>query len=181
MPPKYETVEITIDDETIAEADLWTITYPVMWHVDIYNGPDEYEQSLKPFSNEQRLIFALTWYMSEVKNGGHKQFYGNSTGIVWRDASQAFEAIGLQPGAAIIRETANRMGGNPSRDREQRIAQLEEHLPDFSDLDSRFYELSRSTDIDQAMLEHIRSHSVAFHYSGQIQVSSEVVHKFLRE
>ena len=166
--PKYETVDVTVDDSTIAEADVWTIIHPVWWLADIYNGPDEYERSLEQFSNEQRLMFALRWYMSEVNNGGHHQFYSNSTGIVWKDACKAFSAINVKKGADIILESADRLGGSPSLDHDQRYEELAEHNPDFSDLDDRFYELSSNTDIDQAMLIFIRANAAAFHFSGRV-------------
>lgn len=166
--PEYETVDVTVDDNTVAEGDVWTIIHPVWWRANIYEGPDEYERSLKQFSNEQRLIFALLWYMSEVKNGGHRQFYSNSTGIVWKDACRAFRAIDIKQGAEIILESANRLGGNPSLDRDQRCAQLDELAPDFSDLDDRFYKLARSMNIEQAAVALIRANPAAFHFSGPV-------------
>jgi len=166
--PKYETVDVTVDDSTIAEADVWTVIHPVWWIADIYNGPEEYERSLEQFSTEQRLMFALRWYLSEVNNGGHRQFYSNSTGIVWKDACRAFSAIGLKKGAGIILDSADRLGGDPSLDHEQRHEQMAEHNPDFSDLDDRFYELSDKADIDQAMLEYIRANAAAFRFTGQV-------------
>ncbi len=166
--PTYETVEVTVDDTTIAEADSWTVIHPVWWIADIYNGPEEYERSLRGFSDEQRLIFALLWYMSEVNNGGHSQFYSNSTGVVWKDACRAFSAIGVKKGANIILESADRLGGDPALDREKRFEQLAQHDPDFSDLDDRFYELDGEADIEEAMLDFIRANPAAFHFSGQV-------------
>ena len=166
--PRYETVDVTIDDDTIAQADLWAIIQPVWWIADIYNGPDEYERTLRQFSNAQRLMFALQWYMSEVNNGGHHQFYSNSTGIVWKDACQAFRAVDIKKGADIILESADRLGGNPALDQERRQEQLADHKPDFSDLDDRFYDLESNTDIEQAMLEFIRTDPAAFHFSGKV-------------
>lgn len=166
--PKYETVDITIDDRTIAEGDVWTILHPVWWIADIYDGPDEYERSLERFSNEQRLMFALRWYLSEVNNGGHRQFYSNSAGIVWKDACRAFSAIDVKKGADIILESADRLGGRPSLDRDLRCAELDEYDPDFSDLDERFYALSRETGIEEAMLAFMHGNNAAFHFSGPV-------------
>lgn len=166
--PKYETVDVTVDDSAIAEADVWTIIQPVWWIANIYNGPDEYERSLERFSNEQRLIFALRWYLLEVNNGGHRQFYSNSTGIVWKDVCRAFSVIGLKKGAGIILDSADRLGGAPSLDRGQRHQQIAEHKPDFSDLDERFHGLCQEADIYQAMLECIRSNAAAFRFTGQV-------------
>lgn len=168
MPPRYETVEVTVDDATIADGDVWKIIEPVWWLADIYNGPDEYHRSLRQFSAEQRQMFALRWYLSEVNNGGHHQFYSNATGVVWKDACKAFRAINIKKGADIILASADRMGGNPSLDRELRYEQLAEYDPDFNDLDESPYELEKNTDIEKAAFAFIRDRSAAFHFSGEI-------------
>ena len=84
--------EITFDigDREIDGDDYFAVIEPVFWSVSIYDGPEKYESDLASFSNEQRLLLAYHWYLSEVNNGGHDQFYYNSTGIVWRDALKAF-------------------------------------------------------------------------------------------
>ena len=169
MPPRYETVRVTVDDATIAEGDISRIIEPVWWLADIYSGPDEYERSLGQFSAEQRLMFALQWYTSEVNNGGHHQFYSNSTGVVWKDACQAFRAIHMEKGAEIILASADCLGGDPSLDRELRYEQLAEYNPDFDDVDDEFYKLEETADIDQAILAFIREHPAAFYFSGEIR------------
>lgn len=168
MPPGYETVNITVDDATIADGDIWKIIEPVWWLADIYSGPDEYDRSLCQFSAEQRLIFALQWYISEVNNGGHRQFYFNSTGVVWKDACKAFSAINIKKGADIILASADRMGGNPSLDRELRYEQLAKYNPGFDDLDDEFYQLEKTANIEQAVVAFIREHPSAFHFSDKI-------------
>ena len=92
------------DDDPMAVID------PVWWRGNIYDGPEAYEGSLGSFTKAQRFVWAMLWYDAEVNNGGHDQFYGNSTGIVWRDALSGFEAIGAPEAAAILRESANRLG-----------------------------------------------------------------------
>ena len=168
MPPQYETVEIVVDDNTIASGDLAKILEPAWWIVTIYHGPDEYERTLAQFSREQRLMFALRWYISEVKNGGHLQFYRNPTGIVWKDAAHAFDALDLDEGVSIVTDSAERLGGKPSRVRENRQKQLEEHEPNFRDLDERLYALDREANLDQAMRDFIRKNAEAFYFSGPV-------------
>lgn len=166
--PKYETVHVTVDDGTIASGDIWKVIHPVWWTADIYHGPFEYERKLKLFSDEQRLIFALLWYISEVSNGGHSQFYSNSTGVAWKDARRAFRAIGIDEGAEIILASADRLGGDPALDREERHRQRAHFAPEFDDLDTRFYELKADVNIDQAMLALIRTKPGAFYFSGEV-------------
>ena len=46
----------------------------------------------------------MIWYIAEVNNGGHDQFYFNSTGIVWKDALAGFGELGIDEAVEIIQE-----------------------------------------------------------------------------
>jgi hypothetical protein len=82
-----ESIErIVVNDDTIDNGNHHDVLDPVWWLTNIYEGEEAYNQSLADFSREQRLILAIEWYFAEVNNGGHGQFYFNSTGIVWKDA-----------------------------------------------------------------------------------------------
>ena len=111
--PRREKVHVQVDDATIAGDNPWAVIEPVWWLADIYDGAAAYEHSLQQFSQSQRFVFAVRWYIAEVNNGGHNQFYSNSTGIVWRDAVAGFEAIGAPRAATIVKISAERMGGSP--------------------------------------------------------------------
>lgn len=164
-------VHITIDDELInnpGEYAATNIIEPVWWSVNIYDGLESYEKSLKPFSKEQRYVIAIEWYLSEVNNGGHDQFYFNSTGIVWKDALEGLKEIGIDEAAVILEESIQRMGGDPSFSREVRQKQLENLEPDFEDLDTKFYDLEEKIDIEKLMYKYILEHKSAFYFEGSI-------------
>lgn len=166
---RTEQVQLSVDRQLIsAAADPFTVIEPVWWSADIYGSLEDYESSLAPFSREQRLTVAVWWYIAEVNNGGHGQFYDNSTGIVWPDAAAGFEMLGLTQGVQIVRESARRLGGNPSRDRAERQQQLEASDPDFSDLDDRFYELQDAVDLGARILQYMRQHPDPFLFSGTV-------------
>jgi hypothetical protein len=160
-------VEVRIDDSVIAKGDPMEVIDPVWWQASIYDGWDAYERTLAPFSQAQRYAFAILWYDAEVNNGGHSQLYANSTGIVWRDALAGFDAIGLPEGAAIVRESAGRIGGNPALDREERNRQLEALAPKFDDLDERYYALGET--VNRKLMEYIRSRPQDFYFSGVVE------------
>lgn len=164
-----EQLNFEIGDREIDGDDYFPVIEPAFWSVSIYDGPEQYERDLANFSHEQRLLLAYHWYLSEVNNGGHEQFYDNSTGIVWMDALKAFEAIGVQSVVTIIQKSANRLGGKPSLDREERQQQLEDFDPDFEDLDQELFALEARVDIDQKMLEFIRTHRQRFFFSGSVE------------
>lgn len=166
---KYENIHLRVDDATIAAGDLSEIMRPVACTANIYDGPAEYEQSLRNFSKAQRLVFALQRYDSEVNNGGHDQFYFNSTGIVWRDALEAYNAIGALGIADILQQSAERLGGSPSLDRGERQQQMSELAPTFNDLDNRFYAES-SADVDRRVKSYIRARPADFYFDGFVEI-----------
>jgi hypothetical protein len=168
-PMERVTECVRIDDEVINQGDPYAIIDPVWWTANIYEGEQKYNESLAPFSQEQRYIFAVIWYIAEVNNGGHDQFYFNSTGIVWKDALAGFRELGIDEAVEIIQESAARMGGNPSLDRATRQEQLDTYQPNFDDLDTRFYELEENVDIDEAMRRYILQHRSAFYFEGEVQ------------
>jgi len=166
---RREKVHVEVDDATIAGDDPHAVIHPVWWRADIYDGPGMYDHSLREFSRPQRHVFAVLWYIAEVNNGGHHQVYSNSTGIVWRDAMEGFEAIGVPRAAKIVAVSADRLGGSPSQDREERYDQMEAFEPDFEDLDDAFYQLQKKVNLDEQMMSFIRSRPESFYFSGTIE------------
>ncbi len=164
---KMKREKVIIDDDFIATKDIAAIIHPVWFTANIYGSYTDYETSLARFSRSQRLVHAAEWYQAEVHNGGHDQFYSNSTGIVWEDARTAFTEFGLPEVAEIIGESAKRMGGQPSFDRDERNDVLDAEQPNFDDLDDRFYKL---TDIDPKILDYIRKRPKDFLFSGEVEI-----------
>jgi Domain of unknown function (DUF4375) len=156
-----------IGDAEIDANDYFAVIEPVFWAVNIYDGPDTYENDLARFSMEQRYVLGCHWYLSEVYNGGHHQFYYNSTGIVWNDAKIGFESIGTAEIAAIIDESARRLGGRPSLYTEERQHQLA-NGPSLDDLDEKLFALENDLDLDVQIMEYIRKNRKQFYFSGLV-------------
>ena len=165
--PELETRFVRIDDAAIDRGSSCEIIDPVWWTGNIYDGAAAYKASLRGFSQNQIRIFALCWYTAEVSNGGHHQFFSNSTGIVWPEALSALEAIGSHDGAAILREAIDRLGGTPPRDREARNDLLDRLEPNFDDLDTRHYAIP---DIDAKATAFVRRNRVDFLFEGNVMV-----------
>jgi len=165
---KLKRVEITIDDATIAKGDPQEVIEPVWDQVDIYGSLADYERTLKRFSERQRHVLAVLWYRAEVNNGGHDQFFSNSTGIVWPDAEGGFDAIGVPEGAAIIRTASDRIGG-ADRKRAARQEQLDVRTVEFEDLDDRFYKLDSSDMLDRQLMKYIREAPSDFYFHGTVE------------
>lgn len=163
------TEHIKVDDEVIDKGNPFKVIEPVWWTADIYDGEAQYDTSLAGFSREQRLLFAVRWYVAEVNNGGHDQFYFNSTGIVWKDALAGLREMGVGEVAEILAESAKRLGGNPSLNRKTRWKQLDTLDPNFDDLDTRFYDLENEVDLDAVMSDYIMKHRSSFYYEGDVE------------
>jgi hypothetical protein len=168
-PLEKTTEHLVIDNAVIDKGDPSTVIDPVWWTADIYDDERRYNESLSSFSLEQRHVFAIAWHMAEVNNGGHEQFYSNSTGIVWQDALAGYKAVGLQEAALILEQSAARMGGKPGLERETREEQLDSLNPDFDDLDDRFYKLQKAVDFERAMMKYILNHRSAFYFEGDVE------------
>lgn len=167
-PRDKKTVHITVDDTTI-NANYYSrdIVAPLWWSVSTDKGEEKYENDLKPFSIPQRYLFAIEWYIAEVNNGGHDQFYFNSTGIVWEDALKGFEAIGASKNVEILKESIARIGGNPSKDhmtRQENLLDIKEL--DLSDLDKLYYE--SEGDVMNLLCSYIKANAKDFYFSGKV-------------
>ena len=129
----------TITVEEIKETDdMWSINEPAYWSINIYGSYDDYLESAKGFTIEQRYLNAICWYFAEVNNGGHHQFFYNSTGIVWEDALAGLRLFKMDELAENLQSVINYFGGSVPFDRAERWTILqdwenEEELFDFLD------------------------------------------------
>lgn len=165
---EYKTEKIVVDDAVISSNDDFRVIEPVWWSVSIYDGEKQYNKDLERFSKPQRYVFAIEWYLSEVNNGGHDQFYSNSTGIVWEDAMKGFQEIGATENYNIIKESAIMLGGKPNKDREKRQDELDKYEPNFSELDDRYYASENS--MFEKLHAYIMTNSKDFYFNGEVKI-----------
>jgi len=164
---EIEAVEVIIDEELIKSKDIFRIIEPLWWNVNIYDSVEEYESNLSEFNDYQKYIFAIEWYIVEVNNGGHDQFYFNSTGIVWEDALMGFKEIGAEENYIVLLESTKLLGGTPSKVREERQNQLDKLEPDFDELDNRLYDSEK--ELYEKINEYILKNMEMFEYKGMVK------------
>ena len=133
--PRHRTITV---EEIQATDDMWTINEPMYWTINIYGSYDDYLESAKSFTVEQRYLNAISWYFAEVNNGGHHQFFYNSTGIVWEDALAGLRLFKMDPLADNLQSVVDYFGGTIPFDRAERWTILqdwenEDELFDFLD------------------------------------------------
>ena len=128
--PRYRTITV---EEILATDDMWTINEPAYWTINIYGSYDDYLESAKGFTLEQRYLNAISWYFAEVNNGGHHQFFYNSTGIVWEDALAGLQRFKMDELANNFQTVLDYFGGTVPFDREERwkLLQQSEDNPEF--------------------------------------------------
>jgi len=163
-------VFIEIDDSVIQSNDIEKIMEPLRHSVSIDDGEEKYEAGLSCFSTPQRYLYAIQCYIEEINSGGHEQFYYNASGMVWADVLKAFEALGAAENVRIVKESAGRIGGLPSKDRDKRQKQLDEYEPNFDDLDAAYYD--SEMDMGALLCAYIQSHAQDFYFSGEVMVSN---------
>ena len=165
--PDYTPQRMVVDDALIDEGSSHAVIQPLWWSCDIYKSPEAYHESLKPFSHEQCHVFAVEWYLSEVYNGGHHQFFYNGTGIVWKEALEGLKAMGAGEAEAILTEAVMLLGGNPSLHREERWNQLDQASEEALDaLDTRLYDMPE--DINSKLMAYITANRKQCYFDGTV-------------
>ena len=165
---KMTTVSFDINEEFIDDTKngSFEIIEPLWRSVDICSDEQKYESDLSKFTLEQRYVFAISSYIAEVNNGGHDQFYFNSTGIVTEDALKGFKAIGLNENYSILKKSIERLGGMPLKDRYKRQKQLEKSEANFDDLNTAFY----NTNPEIELMKYIKANKDKFYFKGDVTI-----------
>ena len=131
--PRQRTITV---EEILATDDMWTINEPAYWTINIYGSYDNYLESAKGFTVEQRYLNAICWYFAEVNNGGHHQFFYNSTGIVWEDALAGLRLFKMDILADNLQSVIDYFGGSVPFDRAERwtiLKDWDDEVFDFLD------------------------------------------------
>lgn len=171
MQPKMNKKHFVFSENDIVEGkySAWDLIQPLWYNVSIYDGIEVYNKDLEQFTDGQRKIFALMWYDSEVCNGGHDQFFFNSTGIVWKDAIEGMRMIGAEKTAENFQKAIDMFGGAVPFDRDERCDMLDElceneDFDDFEEIDSFYYE---DEEMESLMNEYVKKHPAEFVVDGE--------------
>lgn len=100
----------------------------------------------------QKHYLAVSIYGWQVSNGGHSQYFFNSSGNYWKSALSGLHAIGAKTRSSVLEDAVARFGGQgPPEDRAVRIAALQNleggRKMAFDDLDERFYDAAEDFDV----------------------------------
>lgn len=125
--------------------EYWDIVGPVWNVIDIYEGPEVFQQTYNSVPRESGLMFAAHFCQSDVCSGGFEQFFWNPTGVLAPEAVEGFREIGLPQLAALIESAMEVLGPVYPRDRNERKSRLS-RIPEvvFDALDETFFALIKS-------------------------------------
>jgi hypothetical protein len=113
--------------------------------INIYDGPDVFLETFNQVRREIGLLYATAWCQDEVCNGGFRQFFDNSTGVLAPEAVEGFIAIGQPQIAELVVQAMAKLGLPYQRDRGTRESALEQLPKDaFDELDTKFYALTHT-------------------------------------
>lgn len=168
---KLKYAKFTVEDiKSLEENPSFDIVEPMWGTISIYDGYEKYLQSAQTFTLEQRYLLAITWYFAEVNNGGHHQFFHNSTGTVWEDALNGFKHFGMNEYTANFQKVIDYCGGTISFDREERYRMLEK----LEENEEEFYKLLDEADNfvfkyegEENELTYIKNYPEKFVFEGE--------------
>ena len=157
-------VDFIIEELRRGNMEAAQLIEPMYDLIELENA-EAYERSMQPFPRPLRLIFAVEAYMAEVYNGGHEQFFFNSSGVVWQDALEGLKVIGAVNAAAILERAVSKMKHPIPDDTAERRAmmdELEEEL--FEEDDDALYALDM--DLPELEKEFVRRNAAELVQEG---------------
>ena len=167
---------ITLTDMENIIDDYNSIVDPMWYTINIYDSYESYLDSAKNFTDEQRYLLALTWYNAEVMNGGHHQFFWNSTGILSHDVLEGMKLFGMTKNFENFSKIIQFFGGNIPTDRQERIKVLnvieEKHEDAMWDIlyatNNATYSEELGNEFYEKIIDFIKKNPEKFLYSGNI-------------
>src|SRR4051812_47392155 len=83
------------------------------------------EEDYRRLPRRERHVWDVTWFDAEIRNGGFRQFFTNSTGDHWRATLEALREISEGSVASRLEEACSLFpDGRPGEDQEAREEQL---------------------------------------------------------
>jgi Domain of unknown function (DUF4375) len=153
-----------IDRPVTGEDWPWEIASNLDDYIEFHEREKVLRETMAPATPGQRAIYSCIWYEYEVCNGGHEQFFWNSTGILWDEALAGFIRMGATEYAAILKAAISLFpNGVPAKDRKTRKEQLEK-IPEghLDRLDNALYELKKQQNFDEILTRYIKIHPDEF-------------------
>jgi len=124
----------------MAKTDYWEQIEEAFEEVDIYEGFTEYTESAEKYPKWKIELLAVHSAMREIANGGLRQFFLNSTGILAPEAVQGFRNVGQDQLADLLEKAMEILskGEEYRRDRKVRNERLGVEIGDEDEEEEDF-------------------------------------------
>jgi len=116
---------------------------------------------IKDLTPVQRVAYLAYWYMSEVENGGHFQYFANEGHFDHDEVARALTTIGATEEATILNDALKKVRLSPieqPQTAEQYLA--DEEVANLSHYDVAFAECKRS--VFQCLEDYLNKHETEF-------------------
>lgn len=152
-----------LDDAKLA----WAAIEPLWNAVSFSGGWRAVSKVFKNASVGQIGLFSLDWCQKEVRNGGFRQFFENSTGMLAPEALAGFKMVGAESYAKLLDEAIRLLPGRRAmRSRLCRYLQCKFlSSPRLDALESGFYGLLKSDDLEKYRGRYVRENPNEFFIS----------------
>lgn len=132
---------------------------------DFRNRIWEKEEAGQPLTTEQQHYKAVLILDAEVNNGGHSQYFFNSSGDQWQSALEGLKAMGFKERLSVFEDVLKLFGEDGlTVDRSKRSGQLAdvytEHEESFDELDGRYYQSEENVEV--MMMRYVVRNAEAF-------------------
>jgi XTP/dITP diphosphohydrolase len=120
--------------------EYWDVVELVWDEINIYESADVFLSTYSSVEPPAGQLYAAHFAQSEICNGGFRQLFWNSTGVLSPEAAQGFELIRMPQTANLVISAMEIVGSPFPRDRDERQKALERVSKDRLDqLDKQFF------------------------------------------
>ncbi|MEZ6024188.1 MAG: DUF4375 domain-containing protein [Hyphomonadaceae bacterium] len=166
-------VRVVIDAAALERLAPMDAIAPLWWGVQPSIDVAAWKAGLAPYTRPQQLVYAMVWHGAEAGNGGHDQFFWNTTGIVWRDALEGYREARIGDVAALLAAAVARMGGDPPLEKVARCQLMNFKKPNFDDMDDAFFPILNG-DLNDRIMHYVRNHAADFAFDGVVRLMPEL-------
>lgn len=143
---------------------------PLRPYVNLFGSESDYKNNMAQFTQEQRNILAIVWYIDVVYAEGHYAFFAGQYGRVYPDTIRALRAIGAEHHAIILESAVSEFTDayTPMTDRIARIEKIDSLNLDLEDADEALEALDiDGSEINSLAMKYIRGHKESFLFTVQ--------------
>lgn len=132
--------------------------------IEFHEGEKTLMRTVTQATKGQRALYSSYWYHYEVCNGGHHQFFWNSTGILWDEALAGLIMVGAAKYAVILKSAISLFpNGSPSKSRKRRMVEVNKIPKEkLQRLDDSLYELEKKQSLDEILIRYIKANPEEF-------------------